>query len=104
MNFPPIKADRCLLWVTLAPGDDVRSRYETLRAVLRQCRLHPLDMTASSELVIVEEAAFRQHLDEVRAVLHAGDMLHLISRIGERLTVEVIAGGDAVLRPPWQAG
>ncbi len=111
MNFPPIKSDRCLLWITLRPDETVRARYEVLRAVLKQCRLHPLDTTAVSEIVIVEEAAFRARLDDVRATLDDGDMLHMVSRTGDRLQVTAIVPPEVSSdplparpperRPPW---
>lgn len=103
MRFPPLKADRCLLWITLAPDDSAPARYAALRAVLKACRLHPLDVTPCAALVIVEEEALRAHLDEVRAVLGAGDALHLITVAGDRLSVEALRGADAepLPRPPW---
>jgi hypothetical protein len=91
MTFPPIKADRCLLWITLHPDADVKTRYAALRAVLKQCHLHPLDTTPTAEVVIVEEAALDAHLAEVRAVLGEHDMLHKITKRGDRLYVNVIA-------------
>ena len=99
MRFPPIKAGRALLWITLHPDDTVSTRYAALRAVLKLCRLHPVDTTSAAELVIVEEAAFRAHLDDVRAALGAGDMLHLVSVAGERLAVDVIAAPDVESDP-----
>jgi hypothetical protein len=112
MRFPPIKPGRCVLWMALRADETVQARYEALRAVLKQCHLHPLDSTPAAEAVIVEEAAFRAHLDEARAALGAGDLLHLISAAGDRLSVEVIGGADAASetptqraperRPPWQ--
>ena len=114
MTFPPIKADRCLLWISLRPDATVRDRYAALRAVLKDCRLHPLDTTASAELVIVEEAAFDAHRAEVLAVLGAGDVLHKIGKTGDRLVVNVIAPPDVMAdplpnrpasrRPPWLQG
>lgn len=111
MRLPPIKPDRCLLWITLRADGTVQARYAALRAVLKTCRLHPLDTTAAAELVIVEEAALRVRLAEVRATLAEGDTLHLITHSGGRLVVEVIEPPDAgadrlVLRPadqipPW---
>ncbi len=111
MRFPPIKSDRALLWITLHADATVAERYTALHGVLKTCRLHPLDTTAASELVIVDEAAFREQLAAVRAALGEGDMLHLIARVGERLQVEVIAPPDVDAdalpqrpderRPPW---
>lgn len=99
------------MWITLHPDDAARERYAALRAVLKNCRLHPVDTTGSSELVIVEEAALREHLGALRAALGAGDMLHLIACGGARLSVEVIAPPDVDAdslperpperRPPW---
>jgi hypothetical protein len=112
MTFPPIKPDRCLLWITLHPDDTARTRYAALLDALRPCRLHPLDTTASAELVIVEESALKEHLDTVRAALGENDMIHRISKTGDRLYVNVIARGvimadslsgrPAERRPPWQ--
>ncbi len=111
MSFPPIKPDRCLLWITLHVDDTVHDRYAALCAVLKGCRLHPLDTTGASELVIVAEAAFRAHIGEVRATLGAGDMLHLVAQVKGRLQVQVIAPPDVTAdalpqrpptrRPPW---
>lgn len=111
MHFPPIRTGRCLLWITLHPDETVRARDAALRAVLRECRLHPLDTTAGAELVIVEEAALEAHLDAVRAALGAGDMIHRITGRGDRLLVSVIAAPDVEAdplparpperRPPW---
>lgn len=101
MHFPPIKADRCLLWITLHPDETAPARAGALRAALKPCRLHPLDGTAGSELVIVDEAALEQHLDAVRGALGERDVLHVIRRHGERLSVAVIAGAAAARRPPW---
>jgi hypothetical protein len=101
MRFPPMKADRGLLWITLHPDETVAARYAALRAVLKECRLHPVDMTAAAEIVIVEEAAFRAHLDAVRAALGADDMLHLVTTAaGERLVVEVIGGAEVTADTP----
>lgn len=111
MRFPPIKSGRALLWITLHPDEAASERYTALRAVLKNCRIHPLDTTGTSEVVIVEEEALREQVSAVRATLGAGDMLHLIARQGERLSVEVIAPPDveadsvpdrpAERRPPW---
>ncbi len=112
MTFPPIKPDRCLLWISLHEDEGVKARYAALREVLRGCRLHPLDTTAGGELVIVDAAAFEARLAEVQAALGAGDMLHRISSTGSgRLTVDVIAPPDVQAdrlpnrpperRPPW---
>lgn len=111
LTFPPIKADRCLLWITLVPDETARERYAALRAVLKMCRLHPLDTTAASEIVIVEAAAFNARADEVRAALGPGDMLHQVTKVGDRLYVQVIAPADVMAdpipnrpparRPPW---
>jgi hypothetical protein len=111
MTFPPIKADRCLLWISLRPDETVRKRYAALRAVLKACRLHPLDTTASAELVIVEEAAFDARRAEVLAALGEGDQLHKIGKADDRLVVHVIAPPDVLAddlpnrppsrRPPW---
>ena len=105
MRFPPIKPGRCLLWIALAPDPDAAVRYAALRAVLKTCRLHPLDATAWAEVVIVEEEALRARLDEVRALLGAGDSLHLATASGDRLSVESLRGGDkgSPARPPWAA-
>ncbi len=114
MRFPPIKSGRAVLWITLHPDATAGERYAALHAVLKTCRMHPLDTTGASELVIVEEAALREQIGAVRAALGAGDMLHLIARQGERLAVEVIAPTDvdadsspdrpAERRPPWFPG
>jgi hypothetical protein len=115
VRFPPMKSDRGLLWITLHPDETVAARYAALRAVLKECRLHPVDTTAAAEIVIVEEAALRERLDAVRATLGSGDVLHLVtSAPGERLVVEVIGGADvtadaplsrpAVRRPIWLRG
>ena len=102
MRFPPIKPGRCLLWIALAPDPDAAARYAALRAMLKTCRLHPLDATAWAEVVIVEEEALRTRLDEVRALLGAGDFLHLVTASGDRLSVESLRGGDGPpARPPW---
>lgn len=112
MRFPPMKSDRGLLWITLYPDETVAARYAALRAVLKECHLHPVDTTAAAEIVIVEEAAFQERLDAVRAALGPGDVLHLVTAVtGERLVVEVIGGADvtadallnrpAVRRPIW---
>ncbi len=111
MHFPPIRPDRCLLWITLRQDETVRERYAVLRAVLRECRLHPLDTTAGAELVIVEEAALEARLEAVRAALGAGDMIHRIASRDGRLLVSVIASPEVDAdplptrpperRPPW---
>ncbi|NLE53214.1 MAG: hypothetical protein GX613_17595 [Chloroflexi bacterium] len=113
MTFPPIKPDRCVLWITLHADGAAPERFAALEAVLKTCRLHPLDMTASAELVIVEEAAVRAQLDALRGALGPGDRLHLISAQADRLSVEVIAAPGETLsaqwprtdgpRPPWRA-
>lgn len=113
ITFPPIKADRCLLWITLQADDGATERFAALEAVLKSCRLHPLDMTACAELVIADEAAVRAQLYALRSALGPGDRLHLVSAQGDRLSVEVIAAPDAPLstdwprrdgpRPPWRA-
>lgn len=100
MRFPPIKPDRALLWITLAPDASAAERSAALRTVLKQCRLHPLDTTPSAELVIVEEAAFRAHQDAICATLGPADRLHLIARAGDRLAVEVFtAPPEPPVRP-----
>jgi hypothetical protein len=91
MTFPPIRPNRCLLWITLHPDETVRARYEALRAVLNACRLHPLDTTPVSQVVIVEEAAIRPRMEDIRALLGPNDMLHMVTTVGERLRVTVIA-------------
>ncbi len=111
MRFPPIKSDRALLWITLVADDTVMERAAALRAALKPCRLHPLDTTGSAELAVVDPVLIREHSAAVRATLGDGDMLHLITRVGERLTVEVIAqpsvdddripNRPALRRPPW---
>ncbi|MFC1960456.1 hypothetical protein ACFLYO_07075 [Chloroflexota bacterium] len=73
--------------------------------------MHPLDTTASAELVIVEKAALDEHLAAVRAILGPEDMLHKITTIGDRLYVNVIAppgvqadplaNRPTERRPPW---
>jgi hypothetical protein len=100
MRFPPIKPGRGLLWITLRPDETVAKRYTALRAVLKQCRLHPVDTTSAAEIVIVEEVAFRARLDEVLAALGEGDILHLVTTAGERLVVEVIAAPDVLAASP----
>lgn len=99
MIFPPLKPDRCLLWITLHPDDEAAERGDALEAALKTCRLHPLDMTACAEIVIVEEAALREKLHAVRAVLGPADRLHLVSAQGARLNVEVIATSGVDLSP-----
>lgn len=104
MRFPPLKPGRCLLWIALAPDPAAATRYAALRAVLKTCRLHPLDAMAWAEVVIVEEEALRARLDEVRALLGAGDSLHLVTANGDRLSVESLRGGRGdgpPVRPPW---
>jgi len=106
MRFPPIKADRALLCIMLAPDATAADRYRALHDILRACRLHPLDTTTSAVLVIVEEAAFRARLDAVRAALGPDDALHLIAAEGGRLAVEAITATPAdgerpSPRPPW---
>jgi len=106
MQFPPIKPDRALLWIALHPDGGVRARYQALRAVLKLCHLHPLDTTPCAELVIVEEAAFRQRIEEARAALGPRDTLHLIARTGDRLAVQTVLSPSAPgpsSRPPWLA-
>lgn len=100
MRFPPIKAGRCLLWVTLQPDKTVMARYAALHAVLKQCHLHPVDTTPAAEIVIVEEAALRAHLEEVQAALGEGDTLHLVTASGERLVIEVIAAPGGLADSP----
>jgi hypothetical protein len=105
MTFAPLKADRCLLWISLREDTTVSERYAALRAALKPCRLHPLDTTAGAELVIVEEAAFDAQADAIRAALGPGDMLHKIAGAGGRLVVTVIALPDVLAdrlptRPP----
>jgi len=112
--FPPLKPDRCLLWIALHPDSGVTGRFAALEAVLKGCRLHPLDMTACAEIVIVEEAALRAQLQAVRAALGPADRLHLVSAQGGRLNVEAIAAPGGSLspgaqatdgpRPPWRQG
>jgi hypothetical protein len=106
MSFPPIKPDRCLVWISLRADATVEARHAALRAVLKACRLHPLDTTASAELVIVEEAAFETRRADVLAALGAGDVLHKIGTAGGRLIVDVLApaGDSAARRPPWLRG
>ncbi len=111
MRFPPIKPDRALLWITLRPDDTVIERYAALRALLKDCRMHPLDTTAAAEVLIVDTTALHEHLAAIRDVLGAGDMLHLVTAVGDRLAVEVIAPPDVEAdplphrpperRPPW---
>ncbi len=103
MRFPPIKPGRCLLWIALTPDAGAGARYAALRAVLKTCRLHPLDATACAEVVIVEEASLRARLGDVQALLGAGDTLHLVTVSGERLSVEALhgPGRDMPARPPW---
>ncbi len=111
MRFPPIKSDRALLWITLVADETVAERAAALRVALKQCRLHPLDTTGAAELVIVDPMRVREQIADVRAALGDGDMLHLITRLGERLSVEVIARPSVdddtmptrppARRPPW---
>lgn len=113
MTFPPIKPDRCLLWITLHPDDNVATRYAALKAALKPCRLHPLDTTASAELVIVEAEALNTHMAAVRDALGPADMIHRITGSGGRLQVSVIAPAGVTVeampvrppeqRPPWLA-
>lgn len=112
MGFAPIRADRCILILTLHADDAAAARYAALRDVLKQCRLHPLDTTPVSQLVIVEAAAFTAQLDAVRALLGPQDMIHMISIVKERLMTRLIAPAalqqesyprDAARRPPWLA-
>jgi hypothetical protein len=100
MRFPPIKAGRCLLWITLHADDTTVARYAALRAVLKQCHLHPVDTTSAAEIVIVDEVAFRAFQDEVQAALGSGDMLHLVTTTGARLVVEVIGAPDVLADSP----
>jgi hypothetical protein len=100
MRFPPIKPGRGVLWITLRPDEAVTRRYTALRAVLKSCRLHPVDTTSAAEIVIVEEVAFRSRLGDVLAVLGEGDMLHLVTTAGERLVVDVIAAPDVAADAP----
>lgn len=112
IRFPPIKADRCLLWIALNPDGGVRERFAALEAILKTCRLHPLTMMPAAEVVIVDEAALRGQIEAVRAALETGDRLLLIGAQGERLRVEQIAppGEDMIpgqpipveQRPPWR--
>jgi len=112
MVFPPIKADRCLLWIALNPDGGVRERFAALEAILKTCRLHPLIMTPAAEVVIVDEAALRGQIEALRAALGTGDRLLLIGAQGEHLRVEQIAppGEDMIpgqpipveQRPPWR--
>lgn len=101
LTFPPIKADRCLLWIALHPDDGARERFAALEAVLKTCRLHPLDSAASFEVVVVDEAAIRAQLGAVRSALAPGDRLHLVSAQGDRLSIEVIAAPDEPLSADW---
>ncbi len=111
MPFPPIRPGRCLLWITLRQDETVRDRYMALRAVLRECRLHPLDTTAGAELVIVEEAALEARLGAIRDALGDGDIIHCIACRNDRLLVSVIGGPEVTdeplparppeHRPPW---
>lgn len=113
LTFPPIKADRCLLWIALRADEGAPARFAALEAVLKTCRLHPLDLTACAEVVIVDEAAVRAQLEGLRAALGPGDRLHLVSAQGDRLSVEVIAAPGETLsaqgprntgpRPLWRA-
>ncbi len=114
MTYPPIRPDRCLLWITLRPDATAKARYQALQAVLKQCRLHPMDTTACSQVVVVEEAALQAHLDAARATLGEGDMLHRVRIMQGRLQVTVIAPpevmADSLVRrpperlPPWLRG
>ena len=111
MLFPPLKSDRALLWITLQADAGARARYAALHAILKECRLHPLDTTPDAALVIVEEAAFRQRVDAARAVLGPGDALHLVTQAGGRLSVLAVrpaatpesALEESAPRPPWLA-
>ncbi len=90
MNFPLLKPDRCLLWITLHPDAAAPERRAALDAALRLCHRHPLDTTASAELVIVQTEAFQMHSETVRAALGPGDTIHQIAvRDGGRLAVTV---------------
>jgi hypothetical protein len=112
MHFPPIKPDRALLTITLRPDAAVQTRYEALRTLLKQCRLHPFDTTPVSEIVIVETAAFEARVADIQAALGEGDMLHLVAAgPGGRLRLSVLAGPDGTgdplahrpppRQPPW---
>ena len=100
MRYPPLKADRALLWITLHPDEGVSERYAALHALLKTCRLHPLDTTACAELVIVEEAAFRSQMEAIRRTLGAQDVLHLIFQQGARLVVETVEAVERPVPPP----
>jgi hypothetical protein len=81
-------------------GRNGESRYAALHAVLKQCRLHPVDTTPAAEIVIVEETALRAHLEDVQATIGAGDTLHLVTASGERLVIEVIAAPGGLADSP----
>jgi hypothetical protein len=90
MNFPPLKPDRCLLWITLRPDPTAPARRTALGAALAPCHPHPLDRTASAELIIVQTAAFNAHIEAVRAALGDGDTIHQIVARDGRLAVMVL--------------
>ena len=111
MIFPPIKPDRALLWLTLQYDEGADSRFSLIKNALKQCRLHPLDTTAGSAILIVGTEAFNAHRTTIHNLLGPGDLIHFITVNNGRLSVEVIAGSDANLdtiekrpeirRPEW---
>ena len=113
MHFPPLKADRAMLTITLHPDEQAATRYAALVAVLKTCRLHPLDTTSCSEIVIVERDALHAKIDAVRDTLGPQDILHLTTAQADgRLRIQAITGVDAAedrpahrpaeRQPPWR--
>ncbi len=104
MTYPPIRPDRCLLWITLRPDATAKARYQALQAVLKQCRLHPMDTTACSQVVVVEEAALQAHLDAARATLGEGDMLHRVRIAPPEVMADSLVRRPPERLPPWLRG
>ena len=97
LTFPPIKADRCVLWITLHADEDARERFAALEAVLKTATPAPARHDRQRG-ACDRDAAALPRLDAVRAALGPGDRLHLISAQGDRLNVEVIAAPTSRFR------